>query len=236
MKNLYLLIFVLLFASCSKISPSRFLADIEMKAENINRYERVALSLAKENRRLQGEIGRLESQLQEVTSKNNFLAMQLNKSKGSRKIASVGPANPSNDLVKYDVYNWSPKQILAVARTEFKKKNFEKSAQFFKTFLTRFPNHKEVREELLFQAGLAAYESRSHNDWVMSDLGKIVSEYPNSKYYRGAKLWMALTNLRMGKKGAFFNTVEEFRKKYRNTSEWKILSAHYEKIANKYKR
>ena len=44
-----------------------------------------------------------------------------------------------------------------------------------------------------------------------------------------------MTHLKLGDEQAFFNTAEEFRKKYRNTPEWNILSGHYEKIVQKYK-
>jgi outer membrane protein assembly factor BamD (BamD/ComL family) len=60
-----------------------------------------------------------------------------------------------------------------------------------------------------------------------------MKQYPTSQYYRSAKLWVALTNLKLGEKKKFFATVEEFRKKYRNTNEWKILSNYYEKIEEK---
>ena len=60
-----------------------------------------------------------------------------------------------------------------------------------------------------------------------------MNQYPTSQYYRSAKLWKSLTYLQMGDKKKFFATVEEFRKKYRNTKEWKILSAYYEKIEEK---
>jgi len=39
--------------------------------------------------------------------------------------------------------------------------------------------------------------------------------------------------MKLGEKQKFFATVEEFRKKYRNTNEWKILSTYYEKIEEK---
>ena len=40
----------------------------------------------------------------------------------------------------------------------------------------------------------------------------------------------------MGKTEDFYSTVEEFRKKYKNTPEWEILRAHYEDITQKFKR
>ena len=38
------------------------------------------------------------------------------------------------------------------------------------------------------------------------------------------------TTLRKGEKKKFFNVVEEFRKKYRNTKEWELISGHYYEI------
>ncbi len=60
-----------------------------------------------------------------------------------------------------------------------------------------------------------------------------MSQYPTSKFFRSAKLWSSLTHLKMGNKDRFMATVEEFRKKYRNSPEWKILSKYYESIEEK---
>ena len=234
------------FSSCDSIE------QFEAKAEKINRYERVSLQLSKENRELQSQVSRLQDQIQTLKSEKNFIQIKLDKyegktpamasttsSAGSRGIASVGPkfkVPPSKDMVKFDVYKWTPSQVLAMAEKEFESKNFEKSAQFFTTFANQFPGHERINDSFLFQAGVAAYESGKHQDWTLAHLEKLVSEYPTSKYYRGAKLWMALTYLEQGKEEKFFNTVEEFRMKYRNTEEWKVLSPQYEKIVQKYKR
>ncbi len=223
---------------------------IEKRAAQINRYEDTALLLAKENRDLKAEINRLKFEIESLDSKNNYLKIKLekqvsefNKAKGARTIASVHPkpapraaVDPKNDLVKFDVYKWTPNQILAMAEKEFEAKNFERSAQFFNVFYTNFPGHKKVDDNFLFQAGVAAYESGKHPDWVLTNMEKLVREYPASPFYRGAKLWMALTYLNQGKEDHFFTIVEEFRKKYKNTSEWKILSKHYEKIVQNYKK
>jgi outer membrane protein assembly factor BamD (BamD/ComL family) len=90
-------------------------------------------------------------------------------------------------------------------------------------------------DSVLFQSGVASYESDKYHDWAIEHLDRLTKEYPNSNYFRGAKLWSALTKLKVGMKKDFFATVEEFRLKYRNTTEWKILSVHYEKIASKYR-
>ena len=155
------------------------------------------------------------------------------KSKGhSRGIASVVPVG--EDLVEQSVYKWTPEQLLATADKEFSQKRYEKAAQFYETLVKNYPESQEISEQVLFQAGLASFEAGKH-DWTMENMQTLVKKYPQSKFYRGAKLWMALTNLKLGKKKEFFETVEEFRKKYRNTTEWTILSAHYENIMQKYK-
>ena len=99
-----------------------------------------------------------------------------------------------------------------------------------------FPTHELVDDQVLFQAGVAAYESKKHYNWALAGLQRIIVEYPSSRFYRGAKLWTSLSHLKVGNKAAFFNIVEEFRKKYRNTKEWKILRSHYEEIVKKYKK
>lgn len=241
-----------LFVAMGTLSSCDYIERFEAKAEKINHYERVALHLSKENRELKSEVSRLHDQIQVLKSEKNFIQIKLDKYEGdkptlasvtssgsSRGIASVGPkfkVAPSKDLVKFDIYKWTPSQILAMAEKEFEAKNYEKSAQFFTTFRNQFPQHERINDTFLFQAGVAAYESGDHQDWTLAHLEKLVEDFPTSKYYRGAKLWMALTYLEQGKESKFFNTVEEFRKKYRNTDEWKVLSPHYERIVQKYKR
>jgi len=51
-----------------------------------------------------------------------------------------------------------------------------------------------------------------------------------------AKLWLALAQYNQGEHQKFLATVEEFRLKYRNTEEWKILSRYYEDINYKVKK
>lgn len=233
--SLFLVTLALIFSSCNVLD------SFEQKAAKINGYEKAAYHLAKENRKLKVEISHLKSELQTLKSKNNYLRIQVDKYEKpqtlkSREIASVRPVDLKNDLVKFDVYQWKPSQMIAIGASEFEKKNYEKSAQFYHSFVTRFPSHEKVDDKLLFQAGVAAFESNAHPEWTKRHLQTLVENYPTSKFYRGAKLWMALTHLKEGNEDYFFNVVEEFRKKYRNTDEWKVLSHHYEKIVHKYKR
>ena len=63
-----------------------------------------------------------------------------------------------------------------------------------------------------------------------------MKNHPKSDFYRGAKLWLALAQYNNGDHKKFLVTVEEFRLKYRNTEEWKILSRYYEDISYKIKQ
>jgi len=231
-KNFIILCFMIvtlfLTASCDLVDRA------ENKAAMINRYEKISLNLIKENRILQAEINALEFKIEKLKSENQFLSIQLNQKSG-RSVASLPPASLNNDQVRFDIYKWSPAQLLTMAETEFEKKNYEKSAQFFKTFLIQYPTSEKIDDRFLFQAGISAFESGQHYDWALATMDRLVSDYPDSKYFRGAKLWYGLAHLRLGNHKEFFGTVEEFRKKYRNTPEWKILSFRYEEIVQKYK-
>ena len=154
-KNLIILCFMIvtlfLTASCDLVKRA------EIKATQINRYEKISLNLMKENRILQAEINALEFKIEKLKSENQFLSIQLNQKSG-RSVASLPPANSSNDQVRFDIYKWSPAQLLTMAETEFEKKNYEKSAQFFKTFLIQYPTSEKIDDRFLFQAGIAAFE------------------------------------------------------------------------------
>ena len=63
-----------------------------------------------------------------------------------------------------------------------------------------------------------------------------MKRYPRSSYRRGAKLWLALSHFHLGDEKKFMNTVDEFRRKYRNTKEWKVLSQYYEDLNLKYSK
>lgn len=220
------------FTSCG------FVNHIEERSAQINHQEDMILQLSKEKRDLKFEISKLKTQIASLETKNQYLTVQLKESieqKPARAIASVSPIENATDLVKFDVYKWKPEQVIAVARKEFTSKNFEKSAQFFHTYKNQFPNYK-TDDQFLFQAGVAAFESGNHYDWAIDNFEKLVKGYPTSKFYRGSKLWMALANLKIGNEDKFFSAAEEFRKKYRNTPEWKILSTHYEKIVQRHKK
>jgi tetratricopeptide (TPR) repeat protein len=201
-------------------------------------YERKALSLAKENRLLTKEISDLKYQISELESKNKFFAGQtesITKRNSDRSIASI-PVTKTNDLVNYEVYKWTPEKLLAIGEKEFHFKNYEKSSQYYSELIQRFPKHELIGDRVLFGAGVAAFETGKKYDISEEYFRKLVTDYPKSDFYRGAKLWLALSQYNQGEHQKFLKTVEEFRLKYRNTDEWKILSRYYEDINEKVKQ
>ena len=212
------------------------------RAKEINEFEVAALNLSKENRSLKVKNSKLHFEIQELKSKNKYgnieitkLKKELRKKQKQLESGHVADKSKRKDYVKFDIFKWAPSQLLKVAEEEFQKNNFEKSAQFFDSFLKNYPNHERVNDQLLFYAGVSSYESGMDHERSKKHFKKLIKKYPTSRYFRGAKLWKGLTELKQGLRKEFFEVVEEFRKKYRNTPEWKILSAHYEKIRRKYK-
>lgn len=203
-------------------------------------YEKKSLVLAKENRLLQVQISDLKYQISQLESKNKYFASQAQApaktaAAPERKIASI-PKSDTNDLVNYEIYKWTPEKLLAIGEKELHFKNYEKSAQFYNELIHRFPKHELVSDRVLFGAGVAAFETGKRFDWSEKHLDRLVKHYPKSEFYRGAKLWLALAQYNQGEHQKFLKTVEEFRLKYRNTEEWKILSRYYEDISYKIKQ
>ena len=207
---------------------------IKYKAEVVNNYEKAALKLAQENRELKVQVSKLKFEIQSLKAEKNYLGIKLKRRK-KRTIASYRPAIQKGDLVKYKIYKWSAVQLLKIGETAFEENEYEKAAQYLNALITEFPGNRAINDEVLFKAGVASYESGKHFDWAIQYLSKVTLDHPTSKYFRGAKLWLALSNFKTNEKKKFFDTVEEFRIKYRNTKEWKILSAYYEDFIKKYK-
>lgn len=234
MRNLFNL--TLLSMLLLSLSSCGFTEHIENRARVINSLEDRVLLVTKENQALRAEVIKLKYQVNSLESKSFYLQTQLQskKEEKARKIASIKKKNP-NDLVKFDVYRWKPDEMIKIAEKEFDAKNYEKSAQFFSSFMENFPASESLDDKFLFQAGVASFETGKHYEWSESYFSKLIEKYPTSDFYLSTKMWLALSYLKQGKNQQFFSMVEEFRKKYRNTSEWNILSSHYEKIVQKYK-
>ena len=157
MKSSFLLSVFFFIAMLS--TSCKFTEQVETRLKLVSNYERAALTLSKENRELQSQIATLKFEIQGLKTKNNFLTVQLEKKKVGREVASIAPVNAENDLVKFETYRWSPSQLLAMAQKDFEDKNYEKSAQFFRTFLGNYSSDKRIDDQFLFQAGIAAFES-----------------------------------------------------------------------------
>jgi tetratricopeptide (TPR) repeat protein len=210
---------------------------ITKKWEQQLQYEKKALALAVENRQLKVKISDLKYTVAQLESKSKFLTAEVAHEAHpvERKIASI-PKTDAADLVKFDVYKWTPEKLLAIGEKELHFKNYEKSAQYYNELIERFPKHKIVTDRVLFGAGVSAFETGKRFEWSERHMGSLVKNHPKSEFYRGAKLWLALAQYQQGENDKFMTTVEEFRLKYRNTPEWKILSRYYEDISYKIKK
>ncbi len=207
--------------------------EFKQTAKTVHHYEYKALELSKQLRVMERENQQLRSEISQLKAEKEHLA--LSKSDKKRTIASI-PANNPNDLVHFELYKWSAEKLLGVGAQALHFKKYDKSAQFYNALLKHYPNNKVINDKVLFEAGVAAYESKLHYDWAENHFHAIVRNYPKSKYFRGAKLWLALSHFYQGDKEKFVDTVDEFRKKYRNTNEWKVLSKYYEELNYKYKK
>lgn len=207
--------------------------NLQERAEVVHNYEYKSLSLAKQLRHLKRENQELQAKIAVLESQKEHLAMSLQNRK--RTIASI-PKKKVNDLVNFELYKWTPEKLLGVGEKALHFKKYDKSAQYYNTLMEKYPEHKSINDNTLFEAGIAAYESKKHYDWAVNHFNALIRKYPNSKLYRGAKLWLGLSHFHKGDHEKFMQTVEEFRSKYRNTQEWKVLSKYYEDLAYKYKR
>lgn len=240
-KTYYCVVLVVKSMTLMALSGCHFIDKVEQRAKVINQSERVALALAKENRELEIKINNLKYQIRQLHSKNTFLESQLKRSgnDSGRSLASIGHkiprATPNYKFVEWDIYQWSPEELLSTARQAFDSKDFKKSAEYFHALLTHYPDHHLVTAQVYYQAGVASFESGNYLEWAIDHMRHVEKHFSSSPFYRGAKLWKSLSLLQMGQKDQFFETVELFRKQYRNTPEWRIIRAHYEDLRNEYR-
>jgi outer membrane protein assembly factor BamD (BamD/ComL family) len=206
----------------------------EKKFSQLWLHEKKATELAIKNRQLEAKLQETQHQLALLETNYSALWAQVKSSGPARSIAST-PIPDESDHVQYEIYQWSPEKLLAMGEKQLHFKHYEKSAQFYNELIKRFPKHEVVTDKTLFAAGIAAYEAKRH-DWAIKHLASLTERYPQSSFYRGAKLWMAMSEYNSGNHRKFISTVEEFRTKYRNTDEWKILSKYYEDINLKHQK
>lgn len=210
--------------------------NIHERSKTVHNYEYRALDLAKEVRLLKHQNQNLKNQIAELSTQNQHLEMTLAEKKQTRSIASVYQPK-QGDMVKFELYKWSPEKLLGVAQQAFHFKKWEKAAQYYNALVQHYPNHKIINDTVLFEAGIAAYESKAHYDWSKKHFKSLIVKYPSkrkSKYFRGAKLFLGLSNFYLGDKEKFIATVNEFHQKYRNSDEYTLLSKYYNDLSLKY--
>ncbi len=211
----------------------------KMQARHVGEYESKALQLARENIQLKAQLSDLQFKLQSIETEKNFLQIKLGQkmstSKG-RNIASFSPADPvAEKVVKQNVFKWSPKQLSMLGDHSFKTGDYVQASYYYNTLIQEYGKDSVVNDRIYYQAGFSAYKTSKYNNLAVRYLDSMIEKYPTSAFFRKAKLWRALAWLKEGKVESFYKTVEEFRLKYRNTNEWKILSGHYEEIREKFK-
>lgn len=158
-------------------------------------------------------------------------------SSSSTSGSEVSGSSSENESERdFRIYKWKPEQLLKLAEHEFQDGKYGKAYDYFKMLIKEYPDYGDIDDLVLFQAGVSAYKSDKSYDQSIIYLSDLIQKHPTSKFFRGAKLWMALAQHKKGNDDIFFKVVDEFRLKYRNTSEWKILSAHYDALRSKYKR
>jgi tetratricopeptide (TPR) repeat protein len=215
------------------LAQSGFWGEFKQTADVVHNYEYKSMMLAKELRHAYQENEILRSKIAKINLEKDFLALKAKNQ--SRNIASV-PLQSKNDLVNFEVFKWSAEKLLGIGEKSLHFKKYEKASQYYQTLVKNYPKDNLINDKVLFQAGIAAYESKKHYSWAIEHFSAVVKKYPKSKLKRGAKLWLALSHYHTGNNKHFLKTVEEFRSKYRNTKEWAVLSKYYEDIAYKYNK
>ncbi len=240
MNKLLYLVVILLFTSCDKVDEiSDYVSKTKSKLIEKRDYKNAALKLSKENRELKLKLNKLMFAIQKLKSETAYLSIKNNK---GRSVASLkkkvyipmDKRKGVEDLVKFSTYKWKPSVMLAIANNSFIKKNYEKSFQYYNAFYSRFPTGASVDDLFFYRAGVSAYKIKQYKT-AKFYLDKVINSYPASKYYRSSKLWIAMIYFRKKQYSIFYRYVEEFRIKYRNTPEWKILKKYYEDITKRYK-
>ncbi len=215
------------------------LANAKQKHERFRHLHYALMKQKSYDLALKVKVRNLETRLESVRADYNYLAMKSGKNIGRLPASQEYQADyeaEEKDYVQWGLFQWPPEKMLAIADHEFEFKRFLKSAQFYRELIGRFPDYEEITDMTYFKAGVAAYESKAHYDWAIDFLARLETRYPKSELKRNAELWLALSYLQVGEEKRFYDIVEKFRKKYRNTDEWKILSKHYEKITLLYGR
>ena len=210
-----------------------FLKNFKAEIIKTNKYEELAFQLLKKNRNLKVKMGQLRSRVSDLEAQSKYFASRYRQPVYFRSPASIiQPVDKENDLVQFVIYQWKDHKLLKIARKEWYQKNYAKAAQYFYTLIQVYPRSRLIDDVILFQTAIASLQAKIYGPWAEQALNRLIDEFPHSRYYRGAKLWRALAYFEQGNKERFYQTLEEFRLKYRNTPEWRILSKHYGKTVS----
>lgn len=212
--------------------PAKF-DEFKKRADQVNRYESMSFKLLQENRDLKARMRQLSSKVSELKAQNKFFISQYGYRANRERIKGRFPAgyisavDRKNDLVKFKTYKWEDKKLLQIARREWNRKNYVKSAQYYYTLIQNYPQSSLVNDQTFYETAITSLETGIYNEWAEYSLEKIIKEYPKSSHYREARLWMALIHFNQGDREKFYQTLEEFRLKYRNTKEWRVVRGYY---------
>lgn len=220
-------LFIFVFASVSSFVG---LWDaFERGSQHSPQSVKVNQQLLQENKLLKVNNSRLRNDLLKVQAQAEHSLLK----RQGRAIAST--LNP-DDVVQFEVYQWSEEKLWDLAEQSFFFKHYKKAVQYYNALAKHYPSSGLLNDEFHFHSGLASLETGTDYYSAIENFETIEKKFPDSKYFRGAKLWLALAYYKAGKEGRFLASVNEFREKYRNTKEWRVLSKYYEDIAYKYKK
>ena len=200
---------------------------IRYRIKQKKNYKNASLALARENRKLRIKSNKMLFEIQELKAEITLLKNQKTFTKKlPTKIEEYGRKIAGTHTTEKE---WNAEQAFLLAENEFKRKNYSKAFEHFQFFAQKFPQHKRIDDRFLFRTGLSGFEIKRYNKaaWYFEQL---VNTYPRSKLYRSSKLWAGLCHYKMGNRNKFIKIAKEFKNKYQNTPEWKVLEAHYEKI------
>jgi TolA-binding protein len=210
-------------------------ASYSLKSE---KYYYQSLQLAKKNRELMVKVSELNHELNNEKTKNHYLKVKMDNEQGEaqRDLASFMPVKKltiegdAKDYVQYDIYKWGEQKLFSIGNREYKLKNYDKASQFYVELINQHPDSKHLTESMLMKSAFSCYQSKKYYSQAIDILDMLLKRFPHSEHYLKAKLWRGLSELQLGNFKKFFASVDEFRKKYRNTREWAIIRNYYEKI------
>lgn len=173
----------------------------------------------------QSQLVDLQNQLREEKAKSLLVKVE----KKARSIAST-----ENEFVKEELYSLEDSQLKQIAFKYYHKKEYFLASQYFDVLLKEYPESSVIDDQTYYFAGLAYYRSSQELEQSRECFKKVVEEFPNSEFRLQAKIWIGIAYLQIGKEDKFIEVVQEFKEKYRNTEEWKMLSQYYGKMSQKY--